>query len=368
MIFFTIAGIILFIFINLYCYKALRNNIFVGKFKKNLIIIFVILLCFEILFFLTLANIYINRILFIIVAICLSISILLFIMLLAGNIGYSSVSKFSKSRRHALKLIFDLSVLIGFFTYFFKGLYNANFNIQITPRKISINNLKDDLNIAIITDIHIGEFLQKEFLQKIVNMVNSLKADAVFIVGDIVDLKAENLRDFIEPLNELESKFGTYLVVGNHEYYHGIDELLDKFRSMKLKVLENENVKFGGINLAGVYDISGFKFGKYMPDFNKALSNLDKDLPTVLLTHQPKSLKFFKNDIDLAICGHTHAGQIFPFSILVWLDQKYLYGIYKLNKKMQLLVSSGIGFWGPPIRILSKSEIVHLHLTNKEVV
>lgn len=365
MSYFAITASLLFIFINFYSYRSLSKNYVLMKFKKSLAVIFILLFIFELLFFISLKNGELHGIIYKISIFSIGISFMLFCVLILYDGLLFGTSKFNKSRRKALKFLLDITVLIGFFSYLFKGVYNASYNTVITFRKVTLENLKQPLNIAILSDIHIGEFLRKDFLQGLVDQVNSLNVDAVFLVGDIVDLSADKLGDILDPLNDLRSKFGTFLVVGNHEYYHGIEELLVKFKSLNLKVLENESVSFGGINLAGVYDIAGLKMNTHKPDFSKALENLDRALPTVLLTHQPKSLSYLNGEVDLAVCGHTHAGQIFPFSLLVWLDQKYVYGLYKLSKKMQLLVSSGVGFWGPPMRILSKSEIVYLSL-NKE--
>lgn len=365
MSYFAITASLLFIFINFYSYRSLSKNYVLMKFKKSLAVIFILLFIFELLFFISLKNGELHGIIYKISIFSIGISFMLFCVLILYDGLLFGTSKFNKSRRKALKFLLDITVLIGFFSYLFKGVYNASYNTVITFRKVTFENLKQPLNIAILSDIHIGEFLRKDFLQGLVDQVNSLNVDAVFLVGDIVDLSADKLGDILDPLNDLRSKFGTFLVVGNHEYYHGIEELLVKFKSLNLKVLENESVSFGGINLAGVYDIAGLKMNTHKPDFSKALANLDRALPTVLLTHQPKSLSYLNGEVDLAVCGHTHAGQIFPFSLLVWLDQKYVYGLYKLSKKMQLLVSGGVGFWGPPMRILSKSEIVYLSL-NKE--
>ena len=99
--------------------------------------------------------------------------------------------------------------------------------------------------------------------------------------------------------------------------------------------------------------------GEFVPDFVNVFNGINPNLPTILLTHQPRSLKYLERDVDLVICGHTHGGQIFPFSLLVWLNQKYVYGLYNINNNMQLYVSSGAGLWGPPFRVLTNSEIVY---------
>jgi len=95
----------------------------------------------------------------------------------------------------------------------------------------------------------------------------------------------------------------------------------------------------------------------------KALLHVEPELPTVLLSHQPKITKELKGEkIDLILSGHTHGGQIFPFGLLVLLDQPYLSGLYKHSEKTQIFVSSGAGYWGPPIRVLAPSEIVKIRL------
>ena len=127
-------------------------------------------------------------------------------------------------------------------------------------------------------------------------------------------------------------------------------------------MLQNESVEFEGLNLMGVHDLSGFRFGYMQPDLGAALAQADPDKPKILLAHQPKYVvDFVRDEVDLCICGHTHAGQIFPWTLLVLLSQKYLYGLYNDGLK-QIYVSSGVGFWGPPIRVFADAEIALLKL------
>ena len=129
-----------------------------------------------------------------------------------------------------------------------------------------------------------------------------------------------------------------------------------------MRVLQNESVEFEGLNLMGVHDLSGFRFGYMQPDLGAALAQADPDKPKILLAHQPKYVvDFVRDEVDLCICGHTHAGQIFPWTLLVLLSQKYLYGLYNDGLK-QIYVSSGVGFWGPPIRVFADAEIALLKL------
>ena len=272
-------------------------------------------------------------------------------------------AKFSQSRRKFIKICFDVTFLVLLFSYFFKGMFNALTPPRVHRTEIIIKNLKEPMRLAVISDVHIGEFLQKEFLAALVYQINAQKPDAVAIVGDLIDFSADKIGDFLEPLKDLRSKYGTFYVTGNHEYYHGAREILPKISAAGAQILANAHARIGGINLAGVHDLAGIRFGYLAPDLGAALAGRDEDRPTVLLAHQPKFLQTMRgNEVDLVVCGHTHGGQIFPFQLLVLLDQKLLRGLYRLNDKMQAYVSSGAGFWGPPVRILAPSEIAILDL------
>ncbi|MDA7848161.1 metallophosphoesterase, partial [Sulfurospirillum sp.] len=165
-------------------------------------------------------------------------------------------------------------------------------------------------------------------------------------------------------LKDIKSKYGVYFVSGNHEYFHGVEAICEHLKSLHVMVLENENVVIKNtINLAGITDLMGRRMKLLEPDLHKALLHVKPELPTVLLAHQPKITKELKNEkIDLILSGHTHAGQIFPFGLLVLLDQPYLSGLYQHSKNTQIFVSSGAGYWGPPIRVMAPSEIVKIRL------
>lgn len=352
---------IIFFGMNLYSYWWFKNSL-ISKFKWLLRLIFTLIFLFEVAYFIAIKSSPLPPLIYQVSIICIGISFMLFCTILPFHLALFFIKKLKKNSQKIAKFILDICVIFGFCLYIIIGAYNANFNTIITEYNVKIQNLKSPLNLAVISDVHIGEFFQKEYMASIVDKVNLLNPDALFIVGDLVDLSSDELGDFLDPLKDVKSKFGTFMVVGNHEYYHGIDGLISKFKELGIRVLENESVEMGGVNLAGVYDITGFKMDKFKPDFNQAFKSVNPNLPTILLTHQPRSLKYLNKDVDLAISGHTHGGQIFPFSILVWLNQKYIYGLYKINENMQLLVSSGAGLWGPPFRVGTNSEIVYLKL------
>ena len=363
-----IGAFIFSVLTNLYSYKRFIKKVsFFTPHLKKIRIFFYIISVLEFVFVLQLRFSFLNIELYLIAGTLIGFSLFLFGVSLFYDVVRSICSKahFNPTRRKFIKFCFDVTFVIFVVASFLKGIFNALTPPKIRQISIKIKNLQSDLKVAMITDVHIGEFLQKDFVAELVKEINLARPDLVVIVGDLVDMRAELIGDFLDPLKNLKSTYGTFYVPGNHEYYHGVDGILEKIRALGIRILGNKNEKIAGINLAGVYDLAGIRFKNLEPNLDEALAGCDPDLPTILLSHQPKFIKTMQKDVDLVLCGHTHAGQIFPFSILVLLDQGFLHGLYKINDKMQAYVSSGAGFWGPPVRIFAPSEIAILNLSKE---
>ncbi|WP_419677937.1 metallophosphoesterase [Aliarcobacter lanthieri] len=276
-------------------------------------------------------------------------------------------TKYTKNRRDFFKKSLDITTTSLILATNLKAMDNAR-NIELEVVDVKIKNLKKPYTIIQISDIHIGGLITKEFIRQLVVKINLLNADIIVITGDLVDTKLEFARPALDELKNLQSKYGTYFIVGNHEYFHGVKPIIDYVNSLGIKTLENENIYIGeegkGFYLAGVYDRFGFKYEAYIPDINKALENCENS-PTILLAHQPKYLKDLETtqNIDLVLCGHTHGGQIFPFNFLVKLEQPYVKGLHQHNEFTQVYVNKGTGFWGPPMRLGASSEITILKLS-----
>lgn len=366
---FPIVGAVLFLFFNLYVYKSIGARFApyknFGAFRPALILLCVVLAVFDAIFFAGFAPgvSFKNELLYKACVFCAAVTLSLFFLCLAYDVlsAAAHVVKFSQNRRKFLKTFIDVTFVIMAFSYIFKGLYNALKIPKITEREIKIKNLARELSFAVISDVHLGEFLKKEFLQGVVAQINSLNYDALLIVGDMFDLRSDELGDILQPLEAIKKPI--FFVTGNHEYYRGdASGLIKAMQKAGVRVLQNESVEFEGLNLMGVHDLNGFRFGYMQPDLSAALAQADPDKPKILLAHQPKYVvDFVRDEVDLCICGHTHAGQIFPWTLLVLLSQKYLYGLYNDGLK-QIYVSSGVGFWGPPIRVFADAEIALLKL------
>jgi predicted MPP superfamily phosphohydrolase len=209
-----------------------------------------------------------------------------------------------------------------------------------------------NMNIAQLSDIHLGSVSGK-FLSRIVEKTNSLNPDVVVITGDLVDSHHRLDGAALARLNDLSAP--VFFVLGNHERYAGLANVLSLLETTKVRTLRNESVTLDGLQIIGIDDENNVA---------DRLKNIEID-PTkfaVLLYHRPEGLKAAsKAGIDLMLSGHTHNGQIFPFNFYLRRLFPHIKGLYRYEN-LQLYVSTGTGTWGPRMRLGSKSEIILLKL------
>ncbi|MEV4107738.1 metallophosphoesterase [Nonomuraea sp. NPDC049695] len=223
------------------------------------------------------------------------------------------------------------------------------------------------LRFAVVSDIHLGPLTGLGHTERIVRMINGLEADVVAIVGDLVDGSVAQLGALAQPLKSLESRYGAYFVTGNHEYFapSGPMEWIEELDQLGVRSLRNERVEIrhqgAVLDLAGVNDLNGESAGDG-PDFDKALGGRDTSRSTVLLAHQPIQVEqAARHGVDLQLSGHTHGGQIAPFNLVVGLQQPVVSGLATVDG-VQVYVTRGAGFWGPPVRVGAPPEITMLEL------
>lgn len=357
---FGVVGSVIFFLLNLYCYKSLAKNAIFKKFSALILFGFIFVYSAQLGFFLgwTKSSIIAYKI----AIYSIGFSFMSFCILAPSDLLGALLASRRKKERQVLRIFYDIIVVIALISYLVLGYFNAT-NTQIKERNVELKGLQSPLKAVFVSDIHLGDYLDANFSAKIAKLINAQNADMTFIVGDFVDTKAHKLNGHLEPFKALNNK--AFFVTGNHEYYHGAKEIIEKIKEQNIIVLENSSQIYKGLNIVGINDIQAKKFSEEA-DIKTALKDINSSLPTILLTHQPKSIKDFDNDdlskLNLILSGHTHAGQIFPFSLLVWLAQGYIYGEYDIAENSKLIISSGAGFWGPPMRILSNSEIVVLNL------
>jgi hypothetical protein len=227
----------------------------------------------------------------------------------------------------------------------------------------------DGFTLVQLSDVHIGPVLQRRFLDELVDRANAVKPDLVAITGDLVDGRPSFIGPSVEALTRLKSRYGTYFVTGNHDYYSGADEWAQVLQGWGVNVLRNRRVEVGdagaSFDLIGVDDWGGHgpAAGPRDYDLDKAIAGRDADRASVLLAHQPSNFDAVADlGLDLQLSGHTHGGQTFPgtsIASLMWGERTA--GLSK-TKSSHLFVSRGCGFVGPPTRLGSPPEVVKVVL------
>lgn len=251
------------------------------------------------------------------------------------------------------------------------GFLNARRVARVVDVEIPLKQLPEALSgftIAQISDLHVGPTIKRRYVDGVVDAVNALGADLVAVTGDVVDGRVSDLSADTAPLARLTAKHGAYFVTGNHEYYAGEREWIQEFQRLGLRVLINEHVVIerdgARIVLAGVADFSAHHFNpRHRSDPAAAVQNAPEDASVrILLAHQPRSaFAAVSAGFDLQLSGHTHGGQFWPWNHFVPLQQPFTAGLHRL-RQLWVYVSRGTGYWGPPKRFGSPSEITRLRL------
>jgi hypothetical protein len=240
---------------------------------------------------------------------------------------------------------------------------------RVTVRIARLGTGLDGVRVVVLTDTHYGPINRARWSARVVAAINTLDADVVCHVGDLADGTVSQRREQVAPLGDVRARLAKAYVTGNHEYFGEAQAWLDQMAQLGWEPLHNRHVVVhrDGAHLvvAGVDDATAASSGHHghHADHAAALAGVDPDLPVLLLAHQPKQVAAaVPHGIDLQLSGHTHGGQIWPFHLLVRLDQPTLRGLSRHGDRTQLYTSRGTGFWGPPLRVFAPSEITLLTL------
>ncbi|WP_042200021.1 metallophosphoesterase [Paenibacillus camerounensis] len=278
------------------------------------------------------------------------------------------LTKLSRLPRHTVQkwsgiiTLLLLVVLIGF------GSFNA-FSPVTRSYDIKIDKPGPEsgqLHIVMASDMHFGYLSGAGHARRMVKEINALKPDIVLLPGDIIDddivpYKNKGIGDILSGIN---APLGVYASLGNHDRFNGeIQELISLLEESGMKVLYDEAVQVGDwLTLVGRKDYSDDE----RADLAALTQEIDRSQPVVMLEHQPVELGTAEEQgMDLMLSGHTHRGQIAPANLITSRIFENDWG-YLQKGQMHSIVSSGYGFWGPPIRIGSRSEIVSIHVTFAE--
>ena len=236
---------------------------------------------------------------------------------------------------------------------------------------IPVEGLAPDLaglRIVQISDLHAGPTMRRRYVQRVVDMTKALAPDLVALTGDIVDGSVSRLASRIAPLQALTSGGRAFFVLGNHDYYSGAAPWTKQFRGMGFRVLENAHVTItrgaARLLIGGVID-----FAARMSDPEaRPRPDLATDVDAradfrLLLAHNPKiAPEAEQAGFDLQLSGHTHAGQFFPWTVVIhWVHGPHAAGLSRRGR-LWVYVSAGTGTWGPPVRLGSRPELTLLRL------
>ena len=227
-----------------------------------------------------------------------------------------------------------------------------------------LESTSDSFRIVQISDLHLGLLSDETRLRRLIEVIRSVQPDVVVSTGDLVDMQPDHLGKFADLLHELKPRFGKFAVTGNHEAYVGLDHALAFTRRAGFVMLSHDGINVNNvIHFVGVDDpavSNRLKIG--LPAEKDLLQRYPKEAFTVLLKHQPvvdpASLPWF----DLQLSGHTHGGQIFPFTLFTKLVYPAKIGLSRVGEESWLYVSRGTGSWGPPIRFLAPPELTVIEL------
>jgi uncharacterized protein len=300
--------------------------------------------------------------LFFFFTISISFDVLRLLVHAASIVSKMDFSSFTSAYRFFFLIALTGSILLAFYGYKEAG------DIRLETLRIQTDKIPKEtgrVTIAHISDVHLGLIVGEEQLNKIVELVKKANPDILVSTGDLVDGDINTLNGLVDILKNVEPRYGKYAVMGNHEFYAGIDISLDFIKKSGFTILRGEGLTAHGlINIAGVDDPAG-KFFQYKEVPEKVfLSSLPRHLFTVLLKHRPVVDKDAPGLFDLQLSGHTHKGQIYPFRYLTRLAFPLYTGYHELPGNRHLYVSRGSGTWGPPIRFLTPPEVTVIELVS----
>lgn len=275
---------------------------------------------------------------------------------------------------HAIQLIWNpplvwsgLTVLALAFLVTIVGVLKAS-SFNVVESEIQIAELENELRIMQITDVHIGHHRGREYLEKIIEATNQRNPDLVLIAGDLVDSAIAFQPDVLAPLSRLKSP--VYFVGGNHEEYVDSELAFKLIEQQGINVLHNEIIETHGIQLVGLNYMNADEntFDMHPSSRTGTIKSalhelpLKQEIPSILLHHSPVGFVYAdKAGIDLMLSGHTHAGQVFPATLLAKHIFSMNRGFYQ-HGQTKVLVSQGAGTYMVRVRLGSSNEINLLHL------
>jgi predicted MPP superfamily phosphohydrolase len=272
--------------------------------------------------------------------------------------GLSRLTGFPVNGRPVAILVFSAAALVGLYALF------SAYWLRVTRATVRLPNLPPfwvGRTLALVSDIHLGNFRGPAFSRHVVARLMSLSPECVLVGGDMFDGVKIDIERAAAPWSALTAPSGVYFVGGNHDDYGGRASYFEALRSAGMRVLDNEKVDIHGLQLVGVHDRETHSPEVFRGILDRA--RLDPKRASILLAHRPENLSVPEQaGISLQLSGHTHRGQFWPWTLVARrVHQDYAYGLNRFGG-MIVFTSSGVGTWGPPFRLGTRSEVVLVRL------
>ena len=220
------------------------------------------------------------------------------------------------------------------------------------------------LHVLMVPDIHLSKIVHNGRLARLVQMINEKEPDLILLPGDIIEeINVFQEQKMGDTLRQLKARFGVYAVPGNHEYYGGPPgDIFALLQEAGVTVLRDSYVRVDdNFTIVGRDDRTAARFtGQSRQALSAIMDDVDKSLPIILMDHQPYNLQEGQaNGVDLQVSGHTHQGQVFPLNFVTKRIFEIDWG-HLQKGETNIIVSTGFGTWGPPIRIGNTPEVVDI--------
>jgi predicted MPP superfamily phosphohydrolase len=220
------------------------------------------------------------------------------------------------------------------------------------------------MRIVQISDMHLGLMLYPGRLANMTAAIKAARPDLLVSTGDLMDSRIPGADTAAQALNAIAAPLGKFAVTGNHEFYAGIEQAVLFTRQAGFTLLRGNAVKVNDyLTIAGVDDPTGGR--TQLTNEKDLLNGLPAHRFTILLKHRPEIDPTVQKHIDLQLSGHTHKGQIFPFTYVIQSRYRFIEGLHRIAAGPYLYVSRGTGTWGPPVRFLARPEITVFELRSE---
>lgn len=279
--------------------------------------------------------------------------------------------KLSFTAHKYYKVIFSGSVLLLTVVTCLYGFINAR-QIDKVAYEVHLEGKKDvsDMRIVMISDLHLGSVGSEGRLAHIVDTINDEKPDLVCIAGDIFDSDFGSIRDpeaAIGTLQKIRATYGVYACLGNHDAGKTAADMVEFLEKANIQllsdtytVIDNRLILAGRLDRSPIGDYAGQEYQSLPESF----AAIDPTMPVIVMDHNPADVHTYGSDVDLILCGHTHKGQIFPGSLITGSMYDVDHGYYRKDAQSpHVIVTSGIGYWGMPMRVGTNSELIRISIS-----